>query len=104
MTFYNEVYKLCKKIPKGKISTYKEIAIALNTKAYRQVGQALKNNPNTPKTPCHRIVTSKGMLRGFEGKTSQVALNKKAELLKKEGIKINKNKVLNFEKVLYKFK
>jgi len=104
MNFFNKVYGLCKEIPKGKVSTYKELANALNSKAYRLVGQALKRNPCAPETPCHRIVSSEGKLRGFNGKTSQDELDKKAELLKKEGIEVENNKILNFKSVLFKFK
>jgi len=102
MNFSSKVYNLCKKIPYGKISTYKLISHKLNTKAYRAIGQALKNNPYAPKVPCHRVVNSKGYLHGFAGKTSKLALSKKAKLLKKEGIKIKNNKIINFKKVLYK--
>ena len=101
--FYNKVYNLTKKIPKRKISTYKIIGDKLETKAYRLIGQALKNNPYAPKVPCHRVINSKGELHGFSGSKSQKSLNKKANLLKKEGIKIKNNKILNFKKILHKF-
>ena len=104
MIFFNKVYRLTKKIPKGRISTYKILAEKLNTKAYRLVGQALKNNPNPPTIPCHRVINSKGYLHGFNGKTKGKEIKRKANLLKKEGIKIKNNKVINFEKLLYKFK
>jgi len=45
MTFYDKVYKVASKIPKGKVSTYKEIAKALNSRAYRAVGKAMNKNP-----------------------------------------------------------
>lgn len=45
MTFYDRVYKIASKIPKGKVSTYKDIAKALNSKAYRAVGTAMNKNP-----------------------------------------------------------
>ena len=57
MRFNEKVYNLCRKIPKGKITTYKIIAEALNTRAYRQVGKALRNNPRPLKVPCHRVVS-----------------------------------------------
>ena len=98
MNFNEKVYKLCKKIPRGKVSTYKEVAIALDSKAYRAVGNALNKNPYAPIVPCHRIVNSEGHLHGFAS-----GLNNKRKLLEKEGIKIKNNKVLDFEKVLYKF-
>ena len=98
MGFNEQVWELCKSIPKGKISTYKEVAIALNTKAYRAVGNALNKNPYAPVVPCHRIINSRGHLHGFAS-----GLKNKQKLLEKEGIKIKDNKVLNFEKVLFKF-
>ena len=98
MNFANKVYELCKKIPRGKISSYKEIAHALNSKAYRAVGNALNKNPYK-NVPCHRVVNSFGHLHGFAR-----GLKAKAELLKKENIKIKNNKVLNFKEILYRFK
>jgi methylated-DNA-[protein]-cysteine S-methyltransferase len=98
MNFREKVYFLCKKIPKGRISTYKILAIKLNSKAYRAVGQALNKNTNK-NVPCHRVIGSSGNLTGFAK-----GLGKKTELLKKEGVKIRNNKVLNFKERLYKFK
>jgi methylated-DNA-[protein]-cysteine S-methyltransferase len=97
MNFSERVYKLCKKIPRGKITTYKIVAEALNSKGYRAVGNALNKNRDK-EVPCHRIIDSKGHLHGFYS-----GINHKAKLLKKEGIKIKNNKVVDFEKVLYKF-
>ena len=48
--------------------------------------------------PCHRVVGSSGDLVGFAH-----GLKKKAELLKKEGIKIKDNKIVEFNKVLFRF-
>ena len=98
MNFNEKVYSLCKKIPKGKISTYKEVALALNSKAYRAVGNALNKNPYAPLVPCHRIISSAGHLHGFAS-----GLNNKRKLLEKEGVQIKNNKVLDFEKVFYRF-
>ena len=98
--FNEKVYLLCKKIPKGKISTYKLIAEKLGTNAYRAVGQALKHNPNSPKVPCHRIVCSDGSLGGFFGNKNS---NQKIRLLNKEGIKIHNYKIINFKEKLFDF-
>ena len=98
MNFNEKVYNLCKKIPKGKISTYKILANKLNSKAYRAVGNALNKNPYAPKVPCHRVINSQGYLHGFAH-----GLKAKKMLLEKEGIKIKDYKVLDFNKVLYKF-
>lgn len=88
MTFADKVYKLTKKIPKGKVSTYKIIAEKLGTKAYRAVGNALNKNPYAPKVPCHRVIKSDGSVGGFAKGT-----NAKIKLLKKEGIEIKNNKI-----------
>jgi O6-methylguanine-DNA--protein-cysteine methyltransferase len=50
-TFAEKSYDLLRKVPKGRVTTYKEIAHALGTRAYRGVGQAMKRNPYSPKVP-----------------------------------------------------
>ena len=103
MRFNQQVYALCRKIPKGKVSTYKAIADILNTKAYRAVGQALRNNPYAPRISCHRVVASDGRLHGFKGKKSGVALKEKQKMLEREGITIRNNKIKDFDKRLFSF-
>ena len=95
MKFNQKVYKLCQKIPKGKISTYKEIAKKLNSKAYRAVGNALNKNPYAPKVPCHRVIKTNGEVGGFASGTKN-----KIKLLEKEGIKINNSKI-DLENIFY---
>ena len=63
--FQEKVYALMREIPKGKVTTYKSLAEALHTKAYRAVGSACNRNPYAPKTPCHRVVNSNGAIGGF---------------------------------------
>jgi len=101
--FAKKVYQLLRKIPKGKVSTYKEVAKALKTKACQAVGQALKNNPNPPYIPCHRVVKNDGTIGGFMGKTKGKAIQRKINLLKQEGIKFTGKKIKNFKKLLLKF-
>lgn len=98
ISFNQKCYTLLRKVPKGKVTTYKILANALGCKAYRAVGNAMKNNPDIPKTPCHRVVASDGQIGGYLYGT--VA---KIELLEKEGVKVKKNKIVDFEKNLYKF-
>ena len=95
--FSEKVWKLLEKIPKGKITTYGEIARALKSSP-RAVGQAVKRNPTPVVVPCHRVVKSDGNLGGFTSKKYR-----KDELLKKEGIKIKNGKIQDFEKVLFRF-
>lgn len=96
--FSKRVYHLTRQIPKGKVSTYKSIASALNTKGYRAVGQVLKRNRN-PNVPCHRVVKSNGEIGGFRGRE---LVDKKLKLLRKEGIEIN-NKKIDLNKYIHNF-
>lgn len=97
MNFTELVCSLTKKIPCGKITTYKIIAQKLNCKAYRAVGTALNRNPHK-KVPCHRVVNSDAKIGGFAR-----GIKNKIKLLQKEGIKIKNRKIENFEKVLFRF-
>ena len=96
MNFNKKVYDLCRKIPKGKVSTYKELAKKINPKAYRAVGNALNKNKSR-EVPCHRVIKSSGKIGGFAKGTKT-----KIKLLKKEGIIIRNNKI-DLKKYLYKF-
>ena len=87
-SFNENCYKLLRKVPKGKVTTYKAIAEKLNTKAYRAVGNAMNKNPYAPKVPCHRVINSNGELGGFAS-----GIKNKIKLLKEEGIKIENNKI-----------
>ena len=98
MKFQKKVWELLKQIPKGKITTYKIIAKKLNSKAYRAVGNACHNNPYFPVAACHRVVRSDGFVGGFADGTEE-----KIKLLRREGIKIENGKILDFNKVLFKF-
>ena len=102
MDFAEKVYLLCTKIPKGKVTTYKEIALALNTKAYRAVGQALRCNPYAPMVPCHRVVANNGTIGGFKGFLTGKTIQEKIALLEKEGIIIQQRKI-DLNQYLYSF-
>ena len=81
MTFNEKVWALTVRVPKGKVTTYGEIARALNCNGARAVGNALNRNPFAPQVPCHRVVGSAGALTGFAG-----GLPKKQQMLKAEGV------------------
>ena len=59
--FFEQVYDVIRKIPKGKVMTYGQVAAILGTKDARKVGWALHGNTD-PKTPCHRVVNKDGRL------------------------------------------
>lgn len=83
VTFTQKVYAVVKKIPKGKILTYKEVANkAGSPRAFRAVGNILNKNYD-PKIPCHRVVRSDGKTGGYNR-----GAENKIKILKKEGVKI----------------
>lgn len=83
--FQKLVLNYIKKIPYGKVKTYKDVAKGCGKdKAYRAVGQVLKRNPIPLYFPCHRVLKTDGSLGGFAG-----GLKLKENLLKLEGFKIN---------------
>lgn len=96
---HQKIMELIKKIPKGKVTTYKEIASFFDSKGYRAVGQALKKNQKPIEIPCHRIVKSDGSLGGYASKLN----NKQKELLlKKECVKFIGKKI-DMEKCFFRF-
>ncbi|MEK6983833.1 MAG: MGMT family protein [Nanoarchaeota archaeon] len=103
-SFNEKIYCLLKKIPKGKVTTYKILAEAAGTKAYRAVGQAMRCNPYAPVVPCHRVVKSDGSIGGFAGSINPNGkeVRKKIAMLGKEGIATKNRKIVNFKKVLIK--
>jgi len=103
MNFDERVWKLMEGIPKGKVTTYSQIAKKLDTKAYRAVGNACRKNPYAPRVPCHRVVRSDGSIGGFGGKTAGKSVEEKARLLREENVEVRNGRVVDFEKVLFKF-
>ena len=85
------IYKAVKKIPKGKVATYAQIAeMAGDRKMARAVGNALHKNPDPENIPCFRVVNSKGECSGsfaFGG------LDEQAKRLREDGIEVVNNKV-----------
>ena len=86
MTFYQEIYELLKTIPKGKVTTYGDIAMALGRpRSSRVVGYALHVNPDPQNIPCYKVVNREGRLASsfaFGGDEAQKAL------LEREGIEV----------------
>lgn len=88
-SFEKKVYQAIKKIPKGRVATYRAVARAIGRpKAARAVGNALNKNPHAPQVPCHRVVKSDGTVGGYAS-----GERKKISLLKREGVTIEKSKI-----------
>jgi methylated-DNA-[protein]-cysteine S-methyltransferase len=102
MGFADEVYNVLRKVPPGRVTTYKELAHSLNTNAYRAVGQALRRNPYAPEVPCHRVVSSDGRIGGFGGCREGTKIEEKARLLRIEGIIVENNKIKDFKEILFR--
>lgn len=100
MNSFNLVFEAVKKIPKGKVTTYGEIAKYVGINNPRIVGFALHANKNPDEIPCHRVVNIKGELaKGyvFGG------LNIQKKLLINEGVEINNNKI-DLSRYIFHFK
>lgn len=91
--FSQKVLEIVKQIPKGEVLSYAKVARnAGNEKASRAVGNILAKNTDK-NIPCHRVIKSDGsigMYNGLRGKS-------KLEILKREGIKFDKNNKVVFE-------
>ena len=84
--FQIKVWKYLRTIPKGKVITYKQLAIAIKMpKASRAVANACAKNPYAPKIPCHRVIRSDGGLGGYSGPGG---IRGKIRLLRSEKVKI----------------
>ena len=78
-----QVWEEIKKIPKGSVKTYKEIASILGKpNSSRAVANACAKNPLIIEIPCHRVIRSDGYLGGYSG---EGGIQKKSELLIEEG-------------------
>lgn len=98
MRSFEKIYKVVSKIPKGKVSTYKQIAKLTGIKNPRAVGSILHKNIDPKTIPCHRVVKSDGKLASgyaFGG------LKKQKEILEKEGVAFLQNGTVDLKKYLY---
>ena len=87
--FEQRVYQMLGKIPCGKVTTYAEMARALDCGSAQAIGQALKRNPYAPEVPCHRVIRTDHTIGGYSGATEGAELKKKLRLLKQEGVEFD---------------
>jgi len=96
-SFFELVYEVARQIPKGKVTSYGAIAACLGTKSSaRMVGWAMNGAGRVkPKVPAHRVVNRIGMLSGKHHFSPPGSMERS---LKKEGIKVKNDKIVDFEK------
>lgn len=96
-SFFEQVYEVARQIPKGRVTSYGAIANCLGTKlSARMVGWAMNGaHKIRPKVPAHRVVNRLGILSGKHHFGEPDAME---NLLKKEGIKVKNDQIIDFEK------
>lgn len=93
------VYERLRAVPRGRVTTYGALARAAGRPlAARAVGRIMNQNPYAPAVPCHRVIMANGQLGGFAGGSE-----KKARLLRREGVKIADGKISDFKKIFFIF-
>lgn len=99
-TFFTMVYEVVRQIPKGRVTSYGAIAAAIGTKSSaRMVGWAMNGCHRVrPKVPAHRVVNRNGLLTGKFHFNPPGLME---ELLKKEGIKVKNDQVVEFKKLFW---
>jgi len=97
--FFEQVYDLVRKIPKGKVTTYGQIAKALGTKDARRVGHALHANPyDVSDVSCHRVVNKEG---GVAKNFAFIGPEEHVFRLKAEGVGFVDERCVDLDKHLY---
>jgi methylated-DNA-protein-cysteine methyltransferase-like protein len=97
--FFQHVWEVVKLIPKGRVTSYGAIAAYLGAKrSSRMVGWAMNASHAMPGVPAHRVVNRMGMLTGKHHFASPDDMQL---LLEKEGIKVENDKVINFEELFW---
>lgn len=93
------VYKKLLEVPKGKVTTYGELARAVGLEnGQRIIGQIMARNPFPVIVPCHRVVKSDGKIGGFF-----YGDKVKTKMLSDEGVKISDGKIKDWEKTVFRF-
>lgn len=98
MSYFDLVYEVTRHIPPGRVSTYGAIADFLSLGSARMVGWALNQCHGLRDVPAHRVVNSKGELSGRMHFKPPSAM---AARLRKEGVKVKEDRVVDFEKLFW---
>jgi methylated-DNA-protein-cysteine methyltransferase-like protein len=97
--FFNDVYDVVRLIPPGRVTTYGAIAKYLGAaRSSRMVGWAMNASHTHPDIPAHRVVNRQGLLTG---KLMFAYPMQMQELLESEGVRVENDRVLEFERVFW---
>jgi methylated-DNA-protein-cysteine methyltransferase-like protein len=98
--FFELVYEVARQIPKGRVTSYGAIAACLGTKlSARMVGWAMNGAGRIkPRVPAHRVVNRNGLLSGKHHFSPPGSMEK---MLKKEGIRVKNDQVVDFDKLFW---
>jgi len=95
-SFFEDVFEVAKLIPRGRVTSYGAIAAYLGLRSSaRMVGWAMNAVDADMKVPAHRVVNSQGLLTGKHHFVPPSAMEAR---LKKEGVKVVKDKIVDFQK------
>lgn len=96
-SFFQDVYEVVRQIPKGRVTSYGAIAAYLGTKlSARMVGWAMNTAHHAiPKVPAQRVLNRNGMLTGKHHFATPTLME---ELLKKDGVSVKDDTVVDFKK------
>lgn len=99
-TVFERIYEEVKRIPRGKVATYGQIALyAGNPRWARVVGYALHSNPDPDSIPCYRVVNREGRVSrafAFGGENMQIIM------LRGDGIEVSDDGIVNLDKYLWR--
>jgi methylated-DNA-[protein]-cysteine S-methyltransferase len=98
--FAKRVYASLMLVPKGKVTTYKDLAASVGCGSPRAVGQALRCNPFAPTVPCHRVVAASRNIGGFFGQTSGGEIDRKVRMLREEGVRFTNDNTVDAKSVV----
>lgn len=99
-TVFERIYEQVKRIPRGRVATYGQIALyAGNPRWARVVGYALHSNPDPDSIPCYRVVNREGRVSrafAFGGENMQIIM------LRGDGIEVSDDGIVNLDKYLWR--
>lgn len=92
---------LLRKIPKGKVTTYGELARATRSSA-RAIGQVMRHNKYADTCPCYKVVRSDGSIGGYDGSITGKKIKQKISFLRKDGIVVGNGRI-DLKKYMHRF-